>query len=50
MSLHAEPDFPNHVMEDEAVTYKVLEKGSKRGGKLLVSSNGYSNGVKVTYP
>ncbi|KAH3871881.1 hypothetical protein DPMN_035096 [Dreissena polymorpha] len=41
-SLNAEPDLPNHIMEEEALTYKVLAKGSKRGGKLLVTSNGYS--------
>ncbi|KAH3736002.1 hypothetical protein DPMN_042567 [Dreissena polymorpha] len=28
-------------------TYEVFEKGSKRGGKLLVSSAGYTYGVKV---
>ncbi|XP_062616522.1 uncharacterized protein LOC134278217 [Saccostrea cucullata] len=34
------------VLEDVPVTFKVLEKGSSRGGRLLVSSDGYSYCVK----
>ena len=35
------------ILPDEPVTFSILEKGSKRGGRLLVSSDGFSYGVKV---
>ena len=43
----AEPELPDTVTEDVPITFTMLENGSKRGGRLLVSSNGYSYGVKV---
>ena len=42
-----EPEVPDAIVPDVPVEYKVLEKGSVRGGRLLVSSNGYSYCVKV---
>ncbi|CAG2221201.1 unnamed protein product [Mytilus edulis] len=46
-SLNVDPDLPDEILEDDHVIhYKVLEKGSKRGGRLLVASNGYTFGVK----
>ncbi|XP_062585673.1 uncharacterized protein LOC134247321 [Saccostrea cucullata] len=43
-----EDDIPplGAVLEDSPVTFRVLEKGSKRGGRLLVSSDGYAYTVK----
>ena len=35
------------VLSDEPLTFHVFENGSKRGGRLLVSSDGYKYGVKV---
>lgn len=32
---------------DDVIRYRILEKGSKRGGRLLVASNGYTYGSKV---
>ena len=46
-TFHAEAPLPNHHPADAPITYSVLEKGSKRGGKLLVSSDGFSFGVKA---
>ncbi|KAH3890632.1 hypothetical protein DPMN_014717 [Dreissena polymorpha] len=43
----AERELPDTVTEDVSITFTMLENGSKRGGRLLVSSNGYSYGVKV---
>lgn len=31
---------------DDVIRYRILEKGSKRGGRLLVASNGYTYGSK----
>lgn len=39
-SLNAERDLPDDILPDDGVIrYKVLEKGSKRGGRLLVDIN-----------
>ncbi|VDI06916.1 Hypothetical predicted protein [Mytilus galloprovincialis] len=47
ISLNAELDLPDEILEDDNIIhYKVLEKGSKRGGRLLTASNGYTFGVK----
>uniref|UniRef100_A0A8W8MYX2 MULE transposase domain-containing protein n=1 Tax=Magallana gigas TaxID=29159 RepID=A0A8W8MYX2_MAGGI len=47
-SLNAEPELPDDILPDDGViNYKILEKGSKRGGRLLIASNGYTFGVKV---
>lgn len=47
-SLNAEPELPDEILPDDGIIhYKVLEKGSKRGGRLLVASNGFTFGVKV---
>ena len=35
------------VLTDEPVTFHYFENGSKRGDRLLVSSDGYKYGVKV---
>ena len=35
------------VLHDGPLTFEVFENGSKRGGRLLVSSDGYKYGVKV---
>ena len=45
-SINVDPDLPEDIIPDQPIRFKVLESGSKRGGKLLVSSNGYSYGVK----
>ncbi|KAK3087325.1 hypothetical protein FSP39_004708 [Pinctada imbricata] len=42
-----EDTLPDYHITDVPITYKLLEKDSKRGGKLLVSSDGYSFGVKA---
>ena len=47
-SLTADADLPDEILPDEgAVQYKILEKGNKRGGRLLVVSSGFTFGVKV---
>ncbi|KAL5011081.1 hypothetical protein ScPMuIL_013386 [Solemya velum] len=46
-SIDVEPELPSIILPDEPITFKVLETGSKRGGRLLVSSDGFSYGVKV---
>ncbi|KAH3714996.1 hypothetical protein DPMN_057699 [Dreissena polymorpha] len=43
----AKPELPDTVTEDVPITFTMLENGSKRGGRLLVSSNGYSYGVML---
>ncbi|KAL5006692.1 hypothetical protein ScPMuIL_015498 [Solemya velum] len=45
-SIDVEPELPSIILPDEPITFKVLETGSKRGGRLLVSSDGFSYGVK----
>ena len=35
------------ILDESPVQYSVVEKGSQRVRKLLVSSNGYSYGIKV---
>ena len=35
------------VLSDEPLMFHIFENGSKRGGRLLVSSDGYKYGVKV---
>ncbi|OWF50368.1 hypothetical protein KP79_PYT09479 [Mizuhopecten yessoensis] len=42
------PAIDVSVVEDVAVTYQVVEGGTKRGGRKLVSSDGYSYTVKKT--
>ena len=39
--------MPEHALEEQPVEFKIIEKGSKRGGRLLVLSDCYSYGVKV---
>lgn len=39
-------DLPTDNFPDTPETYKVLQSGSSRGGQLLVSSTGYSFGIK----
>ena len=46
-SINIEPEMPEHALTEQPVEFKIIEKGSKRGGRLLVSSDGYSYGVKV---
>jgi len=46
-SVILDDDLPDVILPDQPVTYTFLEKGSKRGGRLLVSSDGYTYGVKV---
>jgi hypothetical protein len=36
------------ILEQEPLTWHYFETGSKRGGQLLVSSDGYTYYVKVT--
>ena len=40
--------MPVEASADRPIAYKVLEKGSKRGGKLLVSGDGHSYNLRVT--
>uniref|UniRef100_A0A8W8JLL0 Uncharacterized protein n=1 Tax=Magallana gigas TaxID=29159 RepID=A0A8W8JLL0_MAGGI len=43
----SEPELPDDIIPDDGVIhYKILEKGSKRGGRLLIASNGYTFGVE----
>lgn len=35
------------ILDERPIQFEVLEKGSKRGGKLLVASDGFTYGVKV---
>ena len=35
------------MLDEEEVRFEVLEKGSKRGGALLVSTDGFSYGIRV---
>ncbi|XP_078316314.1 uncharacterized protein LOC144620219 isoform X2 [Crassostrea virginica] len=39
-------DIDDTVLDEEEVRFEVLEKGSKRGGALLVSTDGFSYGIK----
>ncbi|XP_062594510.1 uncharacterized protein LOC134255924 [Saccostrea cucullata] len=39
-------DLDDTVIDEEEVRFEVLEKGSKRGGALLVSTDGFTYGVK----
>jgi len=51
MSVMVDQDLPSDddlLDVDDEVQYKILEHGSKRGGRLLVTNTGYSFGVKVT--
>lgn len=41
-SLHSDS-----TSDDDVIRYRILEKGSKRGGRLLVASTGYTYGLKV---
>ena len=41
--------MPDAALPDQPVVFRVIEKGSKRGGKLLVSSDGHSYGIKVKH-
>lgn len=36
------------ILEDNEVRFEIVESGTKRGGKKLVSSEGYSYTVKVS--
>ncbi|KAL5010187.1 hypothetical protein ScPMuIL_012492 [Solemya velum] len=45
-SIDVEPELPSFILPDEPITFTVFETGSKRGGRLLVSSDGFSYGVK----
>ncbi|KAK3083417.1 hypothetical protein FSP39_022105 [Pinctada imbricata] len=46
-TFHANDTLPTQVPDDVEITYRIIEKGSKRGGRLLLSSDGYSYGVKA---
>ena len=48
-SINIEPEMPDEASEDQPVVYKVVEKGSKRDGKLLVSSDGHSYNLRVKF-
>ena len=43
----AEPQLSDSMVEEQPLSFHWFENGSKRGGSLLVSSDGYSYGVKV---
>ena len=40
-------DLNDSIVDNTQVTFKVLETGSKRGGRLLISTDGFSYVVKV---
>jgi hypothetical protein len=42
-----DPDPSDSFVADTPVTYEIVEGGTKRGSKKLVSSDGYSYVVKV---
>ena len=44
----AEPSLNQTIVEDVAVSFTVFEKGTSRGGRLLVSTDGYSYTHKVS--
>lgn len=49
-SMRVEPELPTDdelLATEPGIRYTILEKGSKRGGRLLVTNNGYSFGMKV---
>jgi hypothetical protein len=37
------------ILDDSEIRFEVLEKGSKRGGRLLIASDGFTYGLKVLY-
>ncbi|XP_065929546.1 uncharacterized protein [Magallana gigas] len=39
-------DMDDTILDERPVQFEVLEKGIKRGGKLLVASDGFTYGVK----
>lgn len=39
-------DMDDTILDERPIQFEVLEKGSKRGGKLLVASDGFTYGVK----
>lgn len=41
--------MPDSVFPDGPLEFKMLEKGSKRGGKLLVFIDGFSYGIIVSF-
>ena len=45
-SINVDPDLSDDILPNQLVTFSVLEAGSKKGGKLLVTSNGYSFDLK----
>jgi hypothetical protein len=42
-------NLSDSFVADQPVTFKVIETGTKRKAKRLVSSDGYSYNVKVYY-
>lgn len=40
-------ELDDSILNDDVICYRILEKGSKCGGRLLVVSNGYIYGLKV---
>jgi hypothetical protein len=44
-----DPDLSDSFVAEQYVTFKVVETGTKRKAKRLVSSDGYSYNVKVYY-
>jgi hypothetical protein len=44
-----DPDPNVRLTAEEKMEYKIYENGGKRGGKLLVTSTGYSYTVKVRF-
>lgn len=44
--LDSSLESDDSTSNDDVIRYRILEKGSKRGGRLLVASNGYTYGSK----
>jgi hypothetical protein len=42
-----DPAPTESILEDHDIRYEIVESGTKRGGKKLVSSEGFSYTVKV---
>ena len=44
-----DPELSDSIIEEVPVTFTVVNKGSKRGGSLLVSNDWFSCNLKVCY-
>lgn len=49
-SIRVDPDIPGEILEEQPATFKILPTGNRKGGPLLVSSAGFSYGIKVRLP